>query len=235
MQSSNTIKSLAAALVLVQREIEHAHKNAVNPHFKNRYADLTEVLDTVRPVLAKHGLSVVQFPGYADGVTTVETILTHESGEWMSGTAGARVQKDDPQGVGSAITYLRRYSLAAVCAIGQDDDDAEAAVAPRREQHQPAQRQATAPSSTPVGANGSHMGPFSLDDVAKGKKANGRTWRELLTTDDGRGFVDWAMKNMAILDFAAKEQLSLALAAAKLGDPDFTDELGVTLPDNFVR
>lgn len=128
MQKSDQINELAAALAKAQGEIENASKNAANPHFKSKYADLAEVINTVRPVFAKYGLSVTQFPSFADGLASVETVLMHSSGQWMSGTASAGVTKQDAQGVGSAITYLRRYSLAAVAGIAQEDDDANAAV-----------------------------------------------------------------------------------------------------------
>jgi hypothetical protein len=133
MNHSESIASLAAALAKAQGEIENAAKNAANPHFKSRYADLAEILNTVRPVLAKHGLAVVQMPGWLDGRVTVDTMLTHSSGEWIRGTSEAPVQKADPQGVGSATTYLRRYSLAAVCGIAQEDDDGSAASTPRQQ------------------------------------------------------------------------------------------------------
>lgn len=215
MNSSTTIKALSAALVKVQGEIEHAHKNATNPHYRNKYADLTEVLDTVRPVLSKHGLSVVQFPGYVEGVATVETILTHESGEWMAGTAGARVQKDDPQGVGSAITYLRRYSLAAVCGIGQEDDDAESASQQPKQAHTPAQR----PSSEPVGVkHGTASEGFSLDEPIPVGKHKGKTWRAMIAED--RSYVEWAVKSMDRLSFDAKEALSAALNAPQASGAD---------------
>lgn len=128
MQKSEQINELAAALAAAQGEIENASKNAANPHFKSKYADLAEVLNTVRPVFSAHGLSITQFPAFADGLASVETVLLHKSGQWMSGTASAGVTKQDAQGVGSAITYLRRYSLAAVAGIAQEDDDANAAV-----------------------------------------------------------------------------------------------------------
>lgn len=128
MNRSETIAALAKALASAQGEIENASKNMKNDHFKNKYADLAEVLNTVRPVFAKHGLAVTQFPSFEGGLVHVETMLTHESGEWMAGTASAPVSKQDAQGVGSAITYLRRYSLAAVAGIAQEDDDANSAV-----------------------------------------------------------------------------------------------------------
>lgn len=131
MNKSESIAKLAAALVAVQREIENVHKNATNPHFRSNYADLAEIINTVRPVLSKHGITVVQVPGFSDGICTLETLIAHESGEWISGVSGSPIQKDDPQGVGSAVTYLRRYSLASICAIAQEDDDGNAASAPR--------------------------------------------------------------------------------------------------------
>lgn len=132
---SDTIKDLATAMAKAQAEMENATKNAANPHFKSRYADLAEVLNTVRPVFAKFGLSLIQFPTFSDGVAHVETLLMHESGEWISETISAPVSKQDAQGVGSAITYLRRYSAAAVAGIAQEDDDAESAIGRPRKPH----------------------------------------------------------------------------------------------------
>ena len=127
MEQSESVAALAAALSAAQGEVENAAKSSANPHFKSRFADLAEIINTVRPVLSRHGLAVVQMPGFADGVVTVETTLLHKSGEWMRGTSAAPAAKMDPQGVGSATTYLRRYSLAALCCIAQEDDDGNAA------------------------------------------------------------------------------------------------------------
>lgn len=127
MNHSETLGKLAPAFVAAQAEIENAHKNARNPHFKSTYADLAEIVETIRPTLAKHKLAVIQIPGYENGALTMDTMLLHESGEWIGGVSGSPIAKQDPQGVGSAITYLRRYSLAAVCGIAQEDDDGNAA------------------------------------------------------------------------------------------------------------
>ena len=128
MRSSDEINELAAALSLAQGEIENASKKSENPHFRSRYADLAEVINCIRPVFSKHGLSVTQFPSYENGVVSVETVIAHKSGQWMSGTISAPVSKQDAQGVGSATTYCRRYSLAAVACLAQEDDDAENAI-----------------------------------------------------------------------------------------------------------
>src|SRR5690606_5046548 len=111
------INELAAALAKAQGELENASKSTNNPHFKTKFADLAEILNTVRPVFAAHGLSVSQCPSFEAGIVSVETVLMHSSGQWMSSTISAPVSKQDAQGVGSAITYCRRYSLAAVAGV----------------------------------------------------------------------------------------------------------------------
>jgi hypothetical protein len=131
MQQSETVGALAAALAKAQGEMENATKNAKNPHFKSNYADLAEILNTARPVLARHGIAVVQSPSYEGGEVQLATTLMHTSGEWVRGFASAPATKQDPQGIGSAVTYLRRYALAAFVGIAQEDDDGQAASRPR--------------------------------------------------------------------------------------------------------
>jgi len=152
MNKSESIAALAKAMAAAQGEIENASKNTVNGHFKNRYADLAEVLNTIREPFSKRGLSFVQFPSFSDGVAHVETMLMHESGEWVSSIASAPVGKQDAQGVGSAVTYLRRYSAAAMAGIAQEDDDGNSSVgAPQKNTgntaKQPASGSAMATSS----------------------------------------------------------------------------------------
>lgn len=126
MKQSESISKLASALVRAQGQLRHAKENAVNPHFKNSYADLSSVIDTVKPIFAECGLAVIQFETFEPpNVVSVETVLLHESGEFISEKSGCLAVKADPQGIGSAITYLRRYSLAALAGITQSDDDGE--------------------------------------------------------------------------------------------------------------
>ena len=136
MNKSESIAAISQAISKAQGEVENASKNAKNPHFKSKYADLAELLNTVRPVFSGHGLAIVQMPSFVDGVASVETLISHSSGEWISSICSAPVSKQDAQGVGSAITYLRRYSLAAMCGIAQEDDDANSAVghAPKKKE-----------------------------------------------------------------------------------------------------
>lgn len=127
MNTDKATPELFAALALAQGEIENAAKNSNNPHFKSKYADLAEVLNTVRPVFAKHGLTLIQSTEFNGALVSVVTLLAHKSGGFITATASCVPAKTDAQGVGSATTYLRRYSAAAVAGIAQEDDDGQSA------------------------------------------------------------------------------------------------------------
>lgn len=136
MLKSESIAALSAALAKAQGELENATKGSVNPHFKSKYADLAELLNTIRPTFSKHGLAIIQMPSFENGIASVETLMTHASGEYVSNTCSSPVSKQDAQGVGSAITYLRRYSIAAFAGIAQEEDDGNSAVGHKQEQRQ---------------------------------------------------------------------------------------------------
>lgn len=122
---SESIKNLAIALVKFNAEVKIIEKDALNPHFKNNYASLDTIINEVRPLLAKHGLSMMQFPGGDGEKFTLRSMLLHESGEWIeSEPITMRPVKNDPQGIGSCSTYARRYSLSAMLSLntGEDDD-----------------------------------------------------------------------------------------------------------------
>ena len=130
MQTSGSINELADALVTAQPKIGVAIKNAVNPHLKNKYADLGAVWDACSDALKSCHLSVIQMPQPSDdGKLHLETILMHKSGQWISGVAVVPIAKQDAQGYGATLTYARRYGLAALLGITQDDDDGERACA----------------------------------------------------------------------------------------------------------
>ena len=123
LNASENLADLAAALCAVQGELKPAIKQADNPFFKSKYVDLPGVWEAIRPLLAKNGLSVVQtFTASADGPTIVTTLM-HKSGQWVSSELFLKPAKSDPQGVGSAITYGRRYALAAMVGVVADEDD----------------------------------------------------------------------------------------------------------------
>lgn len=129
MNKSESINDLAAALAKASGELKNPNFDTQNPFFKSKYASLATVRDTVTPTLAKHGLSVVQLLGKAEGGVSCETVLLHSSGQWLSETLYMPSQKPDAQGYGSAATYARRYALMALCGVvGDEDDDGNAAV-----------------------------------------------------------------------------------------------------------
>ena len=121
----NMNAELIAALSKAQGEITNAAKNAKNPHFKSDYADLAAVLNTVKPALSKNGIALVQGTAFDGAMVTVTTVLAHSSGGSISSEASCVPAKMDGQGIGSATTYLRRYSLAAMTGIAQEDLDGE--------------------------------------------------------------------------------------------------------------
>ena len=123
LNASENLADLAAALCAVQGELKPAIKQADNPFFKSKYVDLPGVWEAIRPLLSKNGLSVVQtFTASADGPTIVTTLM-HKSGQWVSSELFLKPAKSDPQGIGSAITYGRRYALAAMVGVVADEDD----------------------------------------------------------------------------------------------------------------
>lgn len=128
---SSDLKELFTALAKAQSEMEIAGKRSKNPFFKSKYADLAEIVRASRVYLSKYGLSVIQqiLPNN-DGHSILHTILAHSSGEWISSQMKIVPQKSDIQALGSYITFLRRYSYAALVGIvtSDDDDDGEMAV-----------------------------------------------------------------------------------------------------------
>jgi hypothetical protein len=118
---------LFAALAKAQAEVENATKGSVNPHFKSRYADLAEVLNTVRPVFSHYGLSILQSTSFDGTLVHVTTTVAHAEGGWASSCASCSPARIDAQGIGAATTYLRRYALAAMAGVAQEDDDGNSA------------------------------------------------------------------------------------------------------------
>ena len=133
MKTSESIAELATALSKAQGEMGGAVKGSENPFFKSKYADLSSVISAIKEPFAKNGLSYIQFP-----ITTTNSIgekfvgtvtrLMHSSGEWIESEYFLPLLKNDPQSVGSAITYARRYSLQAAAGIPSGDDDGEKAM-----------------------------------------------------------------------------------------------------------
>jgi hypothetical protein len=135
MKTSDSISKISAAIVKAQGELNAVTKDGNNPHFRSKYATLQNIVESTRDVLRKHGLAVIQTFGETDGTyINLITTLLHESGEAFSGTLTMRPSKVDPQGLGSATTYARRYALSAILGIVTDeDDDGNASSQPSRD------------------------------------------------------------------------------------------------------
>ena len=150
MTTSESIHELATALAKAQGAIAGASKSSANPFFKSRYADLASVWDACRGPLSEHGISIVQSPNteylgepvpyewtsktgdtrYGVRVVCIVSVVTrlmHSSGQWIEDRVSTMLPTGDPQSVGSAITYLRRYALQSFAGVAPEDDDAEAA------------------------------------------------------------------------------------------------------------
>jgi len=129
MNRSETIGKIATALVKAQSEMGNAVKGSANPFFKSKFADLNSVREACIGPLNAQGVSVLQPTSVLDGKLYVETLLLHESGEYISGLYEVVVGKqNDPQALGAAISYSRRYGLQSMVNIGAEDDDAESAM-----------------------------------------------------------------------------------------------------------
>lgn len=184
MTHSENINEIAGALAKAQAVIAGAAKDSDNPFFKSKYADLASVWDACRKPLTDHGLSVAQTAATAEGHVGVTTILMHGSGQWIRDTLVMKPTKDDPQGVGSCITYARRYALAAMVGVAPEDDDGNAASAKPT-----VTAKAVVTVLKPAGYD-KWLGEFSLaadegyDRIAAAFKASRKEYRDYLTIAD---------------------------------------------------
>lgn len=134
MKTSETITTIAAALLKAQAAMTFAAKNAKNPHFKSKYADLPAVIEAVKPALNNQGIVFVQGISGNDGGIVVTTRLMHTSGEWIEDALYLPVPQATAQAYGSAITYGRRYGLQSIVGLPADDDDGNSASGVQEEQ-----------------------------------------------------------------------------------------------------
>jgi hypothetical protein len=185
MTQSEVINELAGALSKAQGEMQAAIKDKVNPFFKSSYADLGSVWDAARPVLSKYGLCIMQTTELASDRNQVimVTTLAHTSGQWMKSYLPLSPSKNDSQGMGAAITYLRRYSLSAIVGVVCDeDDDGETAVGRGKIQNQ-------SPEKKPL--------DFSapIERVDKTEIISLTTLIQNLDEESSKSFLDWISKN----------------------------------------
>lgn len=123
MKTSESTSSIASALAKAQAEIKTAIKDATNPHFKSRYADLVAIVESCRPALSKNGIAVIQGGEKKEGSWVLTTRLAHSSGEWYECDFPLLARDNSAQAMGSATTYAKRYALAAMVGVVADDED----------------------------------------------------------------------------------------------------------------
>ena len=178
MNHSESIKQIAAALAAFQAEVKDPARDGENPHFRSKYVQIDGLLAAVRPILSKHGLSVVQSTGGDGQDISVTTEIMHTSGEWIRTDALIlKAVKADPQGAGSAVTYGRRYSLSAALGVAwDDDDDGNAASTPPKAEKPKAAPKAKAKAET----GNKDMLIHSISTMAKELGANSDDLKEVM-------------------------------------------------------
>ena len=216
-----TDSTMFADLLAAQKEMPALQKSAINPHFKNRYVPLEELLQTVVPILNKHNFVLLQMPDIGgSGQPCLSYELRHASGERLGSTMPLLCAKDAPQAQGSAITYARRYSLMALLGLSADvDDDAE-----KTRRNGKAERPAfVRPSTDPMPPCPTHR--LTLIKLVKGgiSKSSGKPYGafyacDVKDCDAGRNGKSWTM-------FEEDWQVQLQLARGADGEPLPDEEL----------
>ena len=178
-------KELFAALIKAQSAMGSAVRDSKNPHFRHGYASLSAVIDAVIPVLNEAGVGILQLPSQHDNQVQLTTVLIHSSGQMVSSTVATPMdsRRNNAQGVGSAITYLRRYSLQSIMGLPVEDDDGNAASGRQTKRRQPA------PPAQPAAK------PLDYDELARQITSHDVTYEELFAWCDAHGRGDPARYN----------------------------------------
>ena len=160
------MENIAKALVAAQSEMTKAQKGGTNPHFRSKYADLGNVMDACLPALNKNNIAVVQSMKSENGEDYVVTRFVHTSGETLECSVRLIIGKADMQGMGSAITYARRYGLMSLAGIAPEDDDGTAAVATpaSRAKPKPEPKASPAQDGPPAGEYAGKYGEYPLPE-----------------------------------------------------------------------
>ena len=237
MTRSDSIAKIAPALVAAQAAFPPIVKDGKNPAFRSKYATLDGIMAAVRPALAANGLAVVQgaiHPETDGGKLVglaVESVLVHTSGEWMATAVPVPITKSDAHGLGSALSYGRRYGISALLALTTDEDD-DGNAATRPPQRQERQERPAAPPPPPAGQRlhpsvpETPAGPMSL------AKAEALTMKGQRLGDMDEERLDklaaWASEKGNAAVHAACQTILAAREAAMMADE--VDQLPDSLP-----
>jgi hypothetical protein len=226
---SDNIADLAASLAKAQSEMGAVHKDQDNPYFRSKFAGLSTVWEAVKPALTKNGLSIVQMPGSDERGYFVQTQLLHSSGQWIRSTTYMKPAKEDPQGIGSLISYARRYALQAMVMACPDDDDGEAAMG-RNTPQKPAEASKPAQKVETPKAKASKPTESAVESGDK-PKFNGESHQQLfqklmaegITQDDFMG----ALRHAGTIPDNAKDFFLMKEATAQKFLGELTTTIGV--------
>ena len=242
MRRSESIAKIAPALVAAQAAFPPIVKDGKNPAFRSKYATLDGIMAAVRPALAANGLAVVQGAIHpeTDGPKlvglAVESVLVHTSGEWMATMVPVPVTKSDAHGLGSALSYGRRYGISALLALTTDeDDDGNAATRPPQRQESRQESRQERPAAQPLPPAGQRLhervpetpaAPMSL------AKAEAMTMKGQRLGDMDEERLDklaaWASEKGNAAIHAACQTILAAREAAMMAD-DMADEMDQVL------
>lgn len=210
--TSESIQEIGTALAKAQSEMENLEKSGKNPAFKNEggarpYSTLSNVLDEVRPKLSKHGIAILQVPvNGEDGAVGVVTRLIHSSGQWMEGSLYVKPAQFTAQGVGSVLTYLRRYTLMSMAGVAPDDDDGNAASIEQPVNRAPANRpsppQAVAPKPNGTAPHSDHP---RRADALKAYQSLSRALGNIKTTQDAAALFEANADEMDLIKEVSSE------------------------------
>lgn len=201
MQKSELINEIGAALCKAQPLIKKALKDSENPAFKkdgkvSKYADFESVWDACRDALNSNGLAITQLTDECDSAVIVETMLIHTSGQWLMGRLKLPLAKMDPQGVGSAITYGRRFGLEAMAGVARLDDDGNAA-SEKGEGGKPEQKADKNPNNLTDG-DPAHGLKVKVIASAETKRKNGYRIDAVDANGEAYQIMVWAQQKAAI-------------------------------------
>ena len=174
IRHSPEVDKILPAMLLAQKGIQHAVKDAENPHFRSSYASLNAVIDATKPHYNEHSIVIIQGAAASGPSVTVTTMLAHESGQWFENDIAMEAKDGSPQAIGSCMTYGRRYGLGAMASLGAEDDDGNAA----QGKGKPAEKQTGTKKQAPPD-------PPAADRV-KALKAFHAAWDEVIAeVEDG--------------------------------------------------
>jgi hypothetical protein len=216
-EHSPSIGKLVGALAKARKAFNPVIKSSSNPFFKSKYADLAEVLDATKDGLCDNGLAIVQPPAFRRSDNTVEivTMLAHESGEWIKSILDMPTVKVDPQGVGSAITYGRRYACSGMLSVASEQDDDGNAATGNKVSRTPEEEANFEKDFDQRTQEQTCIAPFQQKAIQEAMQATGKTEDDLKTYLDLAGYK--RLEHVLKTDFEKMRQWAVAKTTSKFG------------------